>query len=72
MKLKLSPIGGFDEVFVVDRENRIEIPHKRIDFETLEVDNAYSNTASVVYVDYPPTFTEEDRRAYRHYVIRGP
>ncbi|OBY08335.1 hypothetical protein BAE36_04290 [Rhizobium leguminosarum bv. trifolii] len=72
MKLKLSPIGGFDDVVVIDGENRIEIPYKQIDFETLEVDDAYGNTASVVYVDYPPTFTEEKRRAYRHYVIRGP
>ncbi|MGR9413180.1 hypothetical protein [Rhizobium leguminosarum] len=71
MKLKLSPIGGFDEVVVVDAENRFEIPHKQIDFETLEVDDAYGNTASVVYVDYPPTFAEEDRLAYRERVIRG-
>jgi hypothetical protein len=58
-------------VIVIDAEKRLEIPYKQIDFETLEVDNAYSNTASVVYVDYPPTFTEEVRRAYRKHVIRG-
>lgn len=72
LKLHHSPLRHpNDEVVVVDINTRCEIPHKAIDFETIEVDDAFSETASVAFIVYPLTLNEEERRRFRHSRIHG-
>jgi hypothetical protein len=71
MLLKLHPAGSFDEVVVIDTENRFEIPHTSVDFKTIEVDDVYADTASVIFVRYPLSFGEQDRRRYRQRLVSG-
>lgn len=70
MKLTLYPGQSYDEIVVVDARERFVIPHREVDHQTIEVDDAYPN-ASILFVDYPKTLTDDQRRSYRNALIAG-
>lgn len=71
MLLNLHLTRWPDEIVVIDINLRCEIPHTMVDYKTIEIDDAFAETASVLFLDYPLSLTQEERAAHKSRCISG-